>query len=353
MIYYVTNHGYGHGVRTSAIVNALPDTARVILRTALPEGFFREELRREFGWAPAAFDCGCIQADGIRSDIGATLTAYRDIAERNRRLFDEEVSWCRSRDPSVIVSDIVPFAFEVAHRCGIPSVAAANFTWYDIYEPYCGEQPSFRPLLDELKTQYASASLLLSLDPALPMPYFPRRISIGPVGRQGRNRRAEIVRHYGLDGDKHLALLYVGQLGIEGLDLGGIGRFTDWEFLGVSPLAVSPANYRGIEKADFPYEDLAASVDCMVGKLGYGAVVEAMLHGTPMIYLPREDFTEFRALESAVGQWGGGTRLTRDEFTRCEWTDALAGTVARARPPRVRSDGAKRAAACIMKLAGG
>jgi hypothetical protein len=352
IIYYVTNHGYGHGVRTSAIVNALPESIGIVFRTTLPEAFFRAEVRRDFTYAPAAFDCGCIQHDSLRSDIAATLAAYRDIAKRNERALESEAAWCRQHNPALIVSDIVPFAFDVAAACGIPSAAVANFTWLDIYEPYCREYPAYRPLLATLKRQYASAGLLLSLEPALPMGYFPKRTAIAPVGRQGRARRSEIMQHYGIDPARHLGLMYLGDPGIEGFDGSRLGQFAEWEFLGVSPIRDAPANYHCIEKAEFPYQDLSASVDCMVGKLGYGAVVEAMLHGTPMIYLPRDDFMEFRALDSAVRQWGGGECLTAEKFAGCDWADALDRALARPRPRELKSDGARRAAACIAELAG-
>jgi hypothetical protein len=226
-----------------------------------------------------------------------------------------------------------------------------NFTWYDIYEPYCTDIPIYSPLLGPLQQQYASASMLLSLEPSLPMRYFPVRTKIAPVGRQGRNRRGEIVQHYGLESAKHIGLLYMGQFGVEVLDWQAIGRFSDWEFLGISAVDSLPANYHYIEKADFPYQDLVASADCMVGKLGYCTVAEAMLHGTPMIYLPRDDFAEFGALDAAIRQWGGGICLTAKAFTGCEWKEALDRSVAWPRPLPMESNGAEHAAACIVHLA--
>ena len=125
--------------------------------------------------------------------------------------------------------------------------------------------------------------------------------------------------------------------GSEGLDGQTIGRFSGWEFLGISAVDSLSANYHYIEKTDFPYQDLIASADCMVGKLGTGAVAEAMLHGKPMIYLPRDDFAEFGALDAAVRQWGGGECLTARAFTGCEWGEALWRSVLRPRPLPVKS----------------
>ena len=87
--YYITGHGYGHAIRSSTIANALSPTVRLTFKTSMPVSFFQEELHRPFNY------CGCLQTDGVSVDIPATLSAYRTIAENNRRLLDTEVEWCR------------------------------------------------------------------------------------------------------------------------------------------------------------------------------------------------------------------------------------------------------------------
>jgi hypothetical protein len=350
LIYYVTSHGYGHGVRTVAICNAFSPDVRITFRTTLPEAFFREEMRRDFAYEPASFDCGCVQKDGITTAIEQTLMTYRKIARENEPLLDQEVRWCRDRGADIIASDITPFAFDVARGCGIPSVAVTNFTWYDIYEEYVRLFPEYAPDLEKIRSQYASATLALALDPALPMPFFKKQKAVPPVGRSGRNRRAEIVRKYGLGPDKHLGLVYFGHYGMSRIDWRKLSDFSGWEFFGVCDLPGAPSNYRCIPKSDFPYEDLAASADCMVGKIGYGAVAEAMLHGTPMLYLPRENFAEYPTLDASVRSWGGGYPLSTAAFLSLDWKETLAAVVKNGRPEPVRSDGARICAETIEGL---
>ena len=347
VIYYVTNRGYGHGVRTAAICNELPPDSKLVIRTRLPESFFREEIHREFVYAPAAFDCGCIQSDSLHTDIPATLAAYRAIEEQNSRLLDSEAQWCLNREASVIVSDIVPFAFNVATRCGLPSIAVTNFTWLDIYEPYCIRTPEFRPICDRLRAQYSSAGRCLALEPALPMSYFPVRQDITPVARIGRNRRLEIVNHFRIDPAKHIAVIYFGLLGIDGLAWENLAGISNWEFFGICPVAEPPPNYHLISKELFPYQDFVASSDCLVCKLGYSLIAEAMLNGVPMIYLPRYDFAEFDALERAIRTWGGGECLPPQEFRSAAWTAALERAIRQPLPQKVQSDGARRSAEII------
>ena len=112
IIYYVTSHGYGHGVRTVAICNEFSKNVRITFRTTLPEAFFREEVKKDFSYAPASFDCGCIQKDSLSIDIEKTLSTYRTIAASNASLLENESQWCRAQKADAIVSDIVPFAFK-------------------------------------------------------------------------------------------------------------------------------------------------------------------------------------------------------------------------------------------------
>ena len=353
IIYYVTSHGYGHAVRTAAIANAFSENVRITFRTALPEAFFREELRRDFSYAPAAFDCGCVQNDGLNVDIKKTLSAYRAIAKKNSSLLESEARWCRAQKADAVVSDIVPFAFDVAEKCGVPSAAVANFTWYDIYEEYVREFPEYASDLENILCQYARASLLLALEPALPMGYFKNRTAVPPTGRKGRNCRAEILRRYGLGPEKHLGLIYFGPFGITGVDFGRLEGFAEWEFFSVCPIDGAPSNCHCIPKSDFPYQDLTASADLMVCKLGYGAVAEAMIHGTPLLYLPRAHFAEFPVLDAAVRSWGGGYPLSHEAFAALDWGPALAAVIERGRLRPCPSGGAGLCAAAIEKLQAG
>jgi hypothetical protein len=350
VIYYVTNHGFGHAVRTAAICNEFSPDVRLTLRSALPETFFREEIRRDFSYAPASFDCGCVQKDSLNVDIRKTLATYHSIAEKNACLLESEARWCCAQKADVIVSDIVPFAFDVAEQCSLPSVAVTNFTWFDIYREYADEFSEYREDVDYIRRQYAKATLLLSLEPALPMAYFRKKCTAPPTGRRGRSRRADINKKYGIKPDKHLGLMYFGPFGITGVDFSKLAAFPAWEFLGISPVDGAPPNYHCVPKTDFPYQDIVASADLMICKLGYGAVAEAMMFGTPLLYPPRPCFAEFQVLDAAVRSWGGGYPLSLPDFTSLDLGPMLERVVSKGRLKPCRTDGAEIAALTINKL---
>ena len=349
ILYYLTAHGYGHAVRTSTICNELSENVRLIFRTAIPEKFFQEEVMRPFEYLPGQFDCGCIQSDSVTVNKKETLQTYMGMAEQNAVRLEEEVKFCRARGFDGIVSDITPFAFEVARRAGVPSVAVGNFSWFDIYEPYAQEDPSFEPFLRTIREQYRMAGLLLELTPSIGMPYFRNRLKVPPVAKPGRNIGDLLKDDLGLKKDQHFALIYAGELGMEGVRWEDLEKFPDWEFIGIYPLPGAPANYHLLEKKDFFYEDLVASAEVMVTKIGYGVVSQALINGTPLIYLPRRDFAEFPVLEEAMTEWGHGYRLSREDYCALKWGKALEEVSKRGRPQPVASDGARTCAREIEK----
>jgi len=346
--YYITGHGYGHAIRSATIANKIAESTNVIFRTSVPCHFFEREMHRNYVVAPARFDCGCLQTNSVSVSIKETLNEYRVLAHKNRELLHSEVCWCRENGVTLIVSDITPFAFEVANAASIPSIAITNFTWYDIYHDYLNEVPEFLPFLEEIKSQYCMADISLSLSPALPMEYFSTQKSMPLVGRCGNSCRQDILKQYGAQNSTaKIALIYVGDFGMEGADWQKLALFKDWLFLGINDLPGAPTNYCKIDFSRIPYPDLIASADCVISKLGYGVVSECMINATALIYLPRSRFVEYPVLEDAVKKWGGGVALSEEEFISINWHAALnrAVTIVNLQPPA--SDGAQQCAQAI------
>lgn len=348
--YFVTGHGYGHGVRTTTIVNHFPPDIEVTFFTSLPRVFFDQEMIRPFHYHYCELDCGCIQRDCVHVDIRATLEAYMRIAGRNAAYLEEFTTDLRNSGITAVLSDATPFAFDTAARLGIPSAAVTNFSWHDIYQPYIGHFPKFAPCLADIERQYMLADAVLALQPSNALATFRRRIDIGMAGRVGRNRRGEIVKHFGIKSEKKLALVYVGGFGLESAKWNRLSEMNDWEFLGVYPLPGHLPNYHLISKTDFRYADLSASVDAVCGKIGYGVYTECVLNEVPLLYVPREDFAEHPFLESALIEKNLAYRVEYEQFRAIEWKTALGeiGCRSRRRTPPPDQAGALGPARAIL-----
>jgi UDP:flavonoid glycosyltransferase YjiC (YdhE family) len=350
LVYYITAHGYGHAVRSCAICQRFSKDVQLIFRTLIPEKFFKDELERPFSYFPGQFDCGCVQRDSVTVNKEETLENYMRVAEKNEARLRGEIDWVLKEGIDGIVSDIPPFAFEVARGAGISSVAATNFTWYDIYEPYAVHSPVFQPCLGKIKEQYAMADLLLELTPSTGMPYFRNRLEVSLVGGRGRNVRERLKSHFGLARGKYVGLIYLGEFGMGGASWKGLEKFEDWDFIGIYPMPGRPANYHRVGKEHFAYLDLIASSDVMISKLGYGIFAQALMNGTPLIYLPREDFAEYPVLHKAVREWGHGYCLPGEDYRSLKWEGVLHEVITRKRPQPQVSNGAGICAREIEKI---
>jgi hypothetical protein len=324
--YFLTAHGFGHGVRAAALLHRLPENAEVDLYTALPEGFFREELTRRFRVIPLELDCGCVQRDSAEVDVPATLERYAAIDAKRDSLLEEAAGRLRDEGADLLIGDIPPLAFPLARRAGIPSLALCNFSWVDIYAPYVEAYPGYRPLLDRMRRDYAQADAHARLFPFLGDPLAERVEELGLVCRQGMRRREELGKTFGLDPGKKWCLVYPGNYGLNGMDWERFADFPDWEFFGLYPLAKAAKNYRRLDKnPSLRYADLTASSDLVLGKLGYNLVAECLAHAIPILFSGRSDFSEFPVLKQLVedrGQCHSGLvprRRERSESRQRQW----------------------------------
>jgi hypothetical protein len=367
ILYYITSHGYGHAVRSVAVCNALREVFfernvdvntdgargfRLTVSSDVPDVFFKEELTFPHCYRGGGFDIGCLQRDGVTVLAAETLRAYSDISVDNKSRLDGEARWCRDNKVDCIVGDITPFAFDVADRVGIPSVAVGNFTWYDIYLPYVERFPEYGAMLAEIARQYLKASVALALYPASIMSVFDKKKSMPILGRRGVDRREEICRYFGFSAAKRLGVIYVGNFGLAGIDWKRLENFDGWEFVGVYPLSGGPKNYHLVSKNQFMYQDLSASADAIIAKMGYGVFSESLLNGLPLIYLPRDDFAEFPVLDAEAKRLVSGVCVDTREFCGLEWTGLLDGVVDNNRMKPVGGDGARMCAEAIINAAG-
>lgn len=322
--FFLTAHGFGHGVRASALINALPADSRVSLYTGLPKQFFEEELRRPFHYHFCEIDCGCIQPDSMRVDIEATLKAYAAIDERREDLIPFWSRHLRENGADMVIGDIPPLAFPIARAAGLKSAAICNFGWHDIYAPYVEAFPAYRSLTASIQSDYALCDRHFRLEPYFGSAFSAESRSVGLLARLGRDRKAELAHHFALNPELPWALVYLGSHGLPGMDWSGLSRISGWQFFGLYDLPGAGSNYRRIEKTpEFDYADLTASSQVLFGKLGYGLISEAIAHGKPVIFPGRTDFGEFECLKSALVERGLGREIPTTRLNQVDLRDDL------------------------------
>ena len=324
LCYYITGHGFGHAIRSIQVIKSLPPGLPLILKTTAPERLFREELPgRAFSYVSAEYDCGCLQSDSVTVLRRETLTRYSEIALANAARLPEEAAFLRDHGVRCVASDVPSFPLHAARAAGVPSVAIANFTWHDIYSEYI-ETDADAALLRQMASEYAAATVacLTLLNVPTVSDVFPNVERVPLVARRGQPSREALAEALGIPPDKRLALLYLGGWGLD-INWPALEQWTDWVFLLDSPLPHPVANVRAFDARRWRYADVAASVDAVISKAGYGTLTECIANSVPLIYLPRYGFREHEALVVGMNAWGGGVEISEAAFFAGEWESAL------------------------------
>ncbi len=352
LVLYVSGHGLGHATRELTILQSLPADIPLVIKTMSPEWHWRNELPgRDFEFVSASFDVGTVQHDSLQSDAAATLAAWNAVDAANQKRFAAEQNDLRQRGAKLIVSDVPSFPLTVASGMGLPSVCVANFTWADIYSELVQSAPGLAPVAEKLRAEYAQATLLLEAGFSVPMPYFPRRESVGLVARTGVDRMSELLDVLPpVARDKRLALVYAGDWGLP-VPYAQLSRFAEWHFLSLgTPNAELPENWSVLPRTLMTHPDLVASVDLVVSKVGYGLVGECLTGGTPILYCPRTGFAEYPVIDDYLSTRSHGIRIPVEQFAAGDWDAVLRSVPARGTIPKEVAPGGEKAADRIAAL---
>jgi hypothetical protein len=313
--YFLTGHGFGHGVRGSAIISELPPEIEVDIYTSLPEAFFREELHRPYQYISCEIDCGCLQLDTVEVDVEATLARYSEIEADRHQIISRYVPMLKATGVDLVIGDTPPLAFPIAKAAGIASWNLCNFDWTDIYRPFVEQHPRYQEMLERMTADYALADRNIRFFPFMEPPSGAPFEKIGLVCRPGRPSREAFAKRFGLDIQKKWCLIYIGNFGLEGVAWDRLNLFPDWEFMGLYPLSGAAANYHQVDKdPSFRYADLTASVDLVLGKLGYGLVAECLSLAKPILFLSRNGFSEYDMLRQLILDRNMGQEISLEKL---------------------------------------
>ena len=357
--YYITAHGYGHGVRSSDILGALLAAhpgVRITVTTDLPESFLRSRLPAADGRItvrPGAFDVGMVQQDSIRVDVGATLTEAEELHAERETLIDYEAEMLRGESADLVVADIPSMPLEAAAEAGVPAVAVGNFSWDWIYAPFAVHEPRWRPVIRMFEDGYRQAKLLLKLPFSPAMTLFPKQVDIPLLARPGRPRRAEIAAQTGADPARRWVLLSFTTLAWDEAALQAVEELTAYEFFTVKPLAwPGRRNIHAVDRQTICFSDVLASSDLVVTKPGYGILSDCVANAKPIVYAEREDFIEYPLLERELKRYLKNVHIPAADLYAGRLEGALAAVATAPAPAEILpGGGAEKAAAILAELA--
>ncbi len=357
IVYYVSAHGYGHGVRSCNIIRAVNDlypqlTAHIV--SDLPPSFLHSHIGNCRNHVRAGtFDVGMVQLDSIRVDVDASLSRVEQLYSRRGEIVAQESDYLRENDVGLIVVDIPALPLESAALLNIPRLAVGNFAWDWIYSNFLGRNPRWKSIVDIFREEYSMTDLLLRLPFCEQMKAFPHVEDLPLVASPGRDRRAEIADLAAVDPSKKWILLSFTSLDWNPDALDRVEGIEAYQFFTVLPLMWKRNNIHSLDREQVPFSDVIASVDAVISKPGFGILSDCVVNRKPLIYADRKDFMEYPILETAIRKYLKHVHIPAAQLYQGDLQESLDRIWDRPEPTEVLAQGGDRIAAHrIARLAG-
>ena len=321
---YITGHGYGHARRGSLILRALYQRIpqlQIFVKTTAPRWLFRN-LTHFLDYNQIAVDVAPVQDDAFDLNVHDTVKALNQWIMRNEDWTHAETSWLKENHIDLVISDISPWVSPAAHRAGIPSVLIANFTWDWIYSNLSGEYNELESIIPVLSSHYSRFDWVFVPEPAAPISCNAYPISVGMIGEQCQYSREDIRKRLSLPNNKPVVLITFGGIGARTFEYEKLNHTNQFVFLSTEPRS-ELKHCIAFDPRTVDHSCLVQAADIVVGKLGYGTVVESIIHGTPILYTARDNWPENRILADSVHDRLPARILPRERFFSCDWLDPL------------------------------
>jgi L-arabinokinase len=326
--FYISGHGFGHASRTMQVIKSLVELTLEVsihIKTSTPRWFIESNLSPDhYTYHFQENDIGVVQKDSLNLLPEETFQAFEAFFGRREKLIHQEKEWLIQQGVGLIVSDIPPVAFEVARRAQVPGVGVSNFSWDWIYEPFLDDFPQYRNLVEQIREAYGLCDQLYRLPFHGDFSAFPHIIDKPLIARTSKRDKLDTRRLLGLPEKEKLILCSFGGIGIDnpvsfnGSSFGLI--FTTEKVIPASNTwTISPERMRSLS---ISYEDLVATSDAILTKLGYGIVSEAIANKTPLLYVDISAFREQPVFRREISDWIPALPISRNSLFGGGWEEA-------------------------------
>ena len=348
----VSGHGYGHLAQCAPVINALwgvvPDLHLAVCG-ALPRHVIAERLEREFSFLPVELDPVMCMHNAWELDVPASRRVYREFHRNRQTGLRHDADLLATLAPDLVLADIPWRLLHAAHERNIQAVALCSLNWAAIYAACCGEGGRDAPMLEDMLAGYRTASVFLGPEPSLPMPELDNYRAIGPIARQGRRRRDELLSRFGLPQDARLVLVALGGIPT-GLPLESWPCREDLVWLKAGAAGSAGAGMIDIAATGMGFIDVLASCDAVLTKPGYGTYAEAVCNAIPILTLARPDWPETTCLNAWARRYGRLEEISARQFETGGFVGALESLWIRPASSPLEAAGIAQAVAVIASF---
>ncbi|WP_143711445.1 hypothetical protein [Magnetococcus marinus] len=315
-------------------------------------------LARKLGTLPwqhdrRSADIGIVQQDPMVADLPATVAALNEACRNWPALLKQECARIRAFAPDLVLADIPPLTLAAGAKLNVPTVALSSLSWDAIYASYFAQHPNLTQWLYPLQAAYASAHLAL-----LPIPHmggrrFSHTLEIPPIWEPGSARPQALRARLGIDAQDKRPLLLVSLGGIpsKNFPLTPLLKANDQHILLDLPHRPACPHLHGLAPlAHWPFADIMASVDGVVGKPGYNMAVETVAYNLPFFYAARGHFADEPPIEAWLARFGRAQAYTWQRLQQGAWLADWSTLQQRPAPAKPALNGAQVGARAILGL---
>lgn len=323
----ISAHGYGHAAQVVPVLNALgkliPEL-HVLLRTTVPDSFFKDCLSIPWEISTVQQDIGCIQDGPLTIDNQATWLAHQQFHATWHERVHAEVDALRAIRPELVLADTPYLALAAAKRAGIPSVALISLTWDDVLAALpAPEEVDREALLRSIRLAYGQADRAIRLTPSPPIDVFPHPSDIGPITEPALPARAALARTLRLKRNEKTVLVGFGGIPLASVPFAELEHLHGFRFLFDGLVPAGRKQFVSTRSLPYSFKTLLASVDLIMTKPGYGTIVEAVALERPVVYVRRYNFADEQTLVDYLHRHGRGVELSQNDFLHGHWEKAL------------------------------
>ncbi|PKN72156.1 MAG: hypothetical protein CVU50_08410 [Candidatus Cloacimonetes bacterium HGW-Cloacimonetes-3] len=293
---YVSNHGFGHASRISALAEQLISYGvychiisekPAFLYSNLDNLYFTQHFR--------SVDSGVKHGQNLVVDMQATRNGIISIMGNRNRILAEELEFIRKEEINLIISDAPYIVSIIAQYADIPVFTITNFDWYYIYCDLFKNDAMFKPVLNTIWSMYRNT------DRSFRLPFSTKESvsalpNIDDCGLLARSKKSytNLRKKHGWRADTQILLVMFGGEGGMELDYEALCEAYDGIVISNCE-GVNASNHFKVSFSD-DYMELIFNADVILCKPGYSTFAEAVQFGKYIIYCPRGAYPEEIAL---------------------------------------------------------
>jgi hypothetical protein len=317
--FYISNHGYGHASRISALAESMISFGVYChIVTEKPSFLFGNLDQRFSKLHHRKIDTGVRHGANLQTDLTGTIKGIMETLSNRNDIVAKEVDFIREFNIDLIIADAPYLVVDVSKYSGVPVFAISNFDWYFIYSNLLERHPQYLPVLNNIWSMYQSVdySFRLPFSTNDSVQAFPNPDTCGLLARK-KSIYNNIRKPLSIDSAARILLVMFGGEG--NLELNYESLCHAWDGIVISTQGdVQAQNHRKVEVSD-DFLDLMYNSDVVLCKPGYSTFAEAVQFGKYIMYSPRGGYPEELALLDGIRKYRNSCLIPNLNMNTKEW----------------------------------